>query len=209
MLPESLRKIFEQEYGIRAQQIYSTAELLLLGYECREKAGWHIPEEVFIEIVDLETGAPLPPGKVGEIVVTPFNHIFPLIRYATGDLSSIMTELCPCGRTSPKLAGLLGRAGEAVKARGMFIHPGQVRRVMERFDEPMNFQVRIRQQERRDEITIILELEDETSVKERIASDLAKAFQDICRLKLDKVEFVAKGTLPEKCKLIMDERVWD
>ncbi len=209
MLPESLRKTFEQEYGIKSQQIYSTAELLLLGYECKEKSGWHIPEEVFIEIVDHETGVLLSPGEVGEIVVTPFNHIFPLIRYATGDLSSISTELCPCGRTSPRLAGLLGRAGEAVKARGMFIHPGQVRQVMEEFGQSTNFQVKVRRQEQRDEITMVLELKDETADKKKLTTDVAKAFQNICRLKLDKIEFVAKETLSEERKVIIDERTWD
>ena len=209
MLPESLRRTFEQEYGIRAQQIYSTAELLLLGYECGEKSGWHIAEEVFIEIVDYETGVPLSSGEVGEIVVTPFNHIFPLIRYATGDLSSINTEPCPCGRTSPRLAGLLGRAGEAVKARGMFIHPGQVRQVMGEFGQSTNFQVKVRRQQQRDEIIMVLELKDEALDKEKITNDVAKTFQDICRLKLDKVEFVTKGTLPEERKVIIDERTWD
>lgn len=209
MLPESLRRTFEQEYGIRAQQIYSTAELLLLGYECGEKSGWHIAEEVFIEIVDYETGVPLSSGEVGEIVVTPFNHIFPLIRYATGDLSSISTEPCPCGRTSPRLAGLLGRAGEAVKARGMFIHPGQVRQVMGEFGQSTNFQVKVRRRQQRDEIIMVLELKDEALDKEKITNDVAKTFQDICRLKLDKVEFVTKGTLPEERKVIIDERTWD
>lgn len=209
MLPESLRRTFEQEYGIRAQQIYSTAELLLLGYECGEKSGWHIAEEVFIEIVDYETGVPLSSGEVGEIVVTPFNHIFPLIRYATGDLSSISTEPCPCGRTSPRLAGLLGRAGEAVKARGMFIHPGQVRQVMGEFGQSTNFQVKVRRRQQRDEIIMVLELKDEALDKEKITNDVAKTFQDICRLKLDKVEFVTKGTLPEVRKVIIDERTWD
>lgn len=209
MLPESLRRTFEQEYGIRAQQIYSTAELLLLGYECGEKSGWHIAEEVFIEIVDYETGVPLSSGEVGEIVVTPFNHIFPLIRYATGDLSSINTEPCPCGRTSPRLAGLLGRAGEAVKARGMFIHPGQVRQVMREFGQSTNFQVKVRRRQQRDEIIMVLELKDEALDKEKITNDVAKTFQDICRLKLDKVEFVTKGTLPEERKVIIDERTWD
>ena len=209
MLPESLRRTFEQEYGIRAQQIYSTAELLLLGYECGEKSGWHIAEEVFIEIVDYETGVPLSSGEVGEIVVTPFNHIFPLIRYATGDLSSISTEPCPCGRTSPRLAGLLGRAGEAVKARGMFIHPGQVRQVMGEFGQSTNFQVKVRRRQQRDEIIMVLELKDEALDKEKITNDVAKTFQDICRLKLDKVEFVTKGTLPEEHKVIIDERTWD
>ena len=209
MLPESLRRTFEQDYGIRTQQIYTTAELLLLGYECRQKSGWHIPEEVLIEIVDHQTGKQLPPGEVGEIVVTPFNKIFPLIRYGTGDLSSIIAQPCPCGRTSPRLTGLLGRVGEEVKVRGMFVHPRQVREVMAKFAQITQFQVIVGRHRQRDEITVNLELTDETIDKQKLTNDLTKAFQDICRVKADKIEFVAKGTIPEKHKVIVDERIWE
>jgi len=209
MLPESLRRSFEQDYGIRTQQIYSTAELLLLGYECSQKSGWHVPEEVMIEIVDHTTGKQLEPGEVGEIVVTPFNRIFPLIRYGTGDLSSMTTKPCPCGRTSPRLTGLMGRVGEAVKARGMFIHPKQVKEVMAKFDQIHNFQVKVGRQKQRDEITINLELKEETVDKPKLTEELAKTFQDICRVRADKIEFLSKGTIPEEHKLIVDERTWE
>jgi len=209
MLPESLRQSFEQDYGINTQQIYTTAELLLLGYECSQKSGWHIPEEVMIEIVDHTTGKQLEPGQIGEIVVTPFNKIFPLIRYGTGDLSSIIAEPCPCGRTSPRLTGLLGRVGEEVKARGMFVHPRQIKEVMAKFDQVAQFQVKVNRQKQRDVITVNLELKDETLDKQKLTDDLAKAFQDICRVKADKIELVAKGTIPEKHKVIVDERIWD
>jgi len=209
MLPESLRRSFEQDYGINAQQIYTTAELLLLGYECSQKSGWHIPEEVLIEIVDHETGRQLAPGEVGQIVVTPFNKIFPLIRYGTGDLSSIIAEPCSCGRTSPRLTGLLGRVGEEVKARGMFIHPRQVKEVMAKFDQVSQFQVKVGRQKQRDTITVNLELKDETLDKQKLTDELAQAFQDICRVKADKIEFVAKGTIPEEHKVIVDERTWE
>jgi phenylacetate-CoA ligase len=209
MLPESLRRTFEQDYGIRTQQIYSTAELLLLGYECSQKSGWHIPEEVLIEIVDHTTGKQLAPGEVGEIVVTPFNKIFPLIRYGTGDLSSIIAEPCPCGRTSPRLTGLLGRVGEEVKVRAMFVHPRQVKEVMAKFNQIAQFQVKVGRHKQRDVITISLELKDESIDKQKLTNDLANAFQDICRVKADKIEFVTKGTIPEEYKVIVDERIWE
>lgn len=208
MLPPSLRRSFEQDYGISVTQGYGTAELGLLAYECNRKSGMHLPEEAIIEIVDPKTGKQLSPGEIGEIVATPFNKIYPLIRYGTGDLSSITTEPCPCGRTSSRLTGIVGRAGEEVKVRGMFIHPTQVREVMGKFDQISNFQVVIRRQEQRDEMTINLELRDETSDKQKLIDDLAKAFQDVCRVRADKIQFVARGTIPRERKIILDERTW-
>jgi len=208
MLSPSLRQSFEQDYGISAAQGYGTAEHGTLAYECLQKSGMHIPEEIIVEIVDPETGRQLGPGEVGEVVATPFNKIYPLIRYGTGDLSSYTTEPCPCGRTSYKLTGVLGRVGEEVKARGMFIHPRQVQELMARFDQISRFQVVVRLQDHRDDITVNVELKDETIDKGQLGNSLAKDFQNLCRVRPDRIEFVAKGTIPEGGKLILDERVW-
>ena len=209
MLPPSLRQSFEQEYGISTSQGYGTAELGSLAYECRQQSGWHIPEEIIVEIVDPRTGRQLEPGEVGEVVATPFNKIYPLIRYGTGDLSSMTTEPCPCGRTSYRLTGVLGRAGEEVKVRAMFVHPRQVREVMAKFDQIPRFQVVVTRRGQRDEVTMNLELKEQTIDKQQLTDNLAKNFQDVCRVRLDKIEFVATGTIPEGHKLILDERTWE
>jgi len=209
MLPESLRRTFEDKYGIHTRQIFSTAELLLLGYECEEKSGWHVPEEVYLEIVDPETGQPVPPGEVGEVVVTPFNEIFPLVRYAIGDLSRLNYEPCPCGRTSPKLMGLLGRVGDAVKVRAMFVHGSQVKAVTGKFAQIGAAQCRIGRDKQRDTVVLVCELKDSGIDTTGLAADVTAAFPDICRIKLDRVEFVAEGALPADAKPIIDERQWD
>ena len=207
MLPPSLRQIFES-HGISATQGYGTAELGTLAYECREKSGMHIPDEVIVEIVDPKTGKQLPPGEVGEVVATPFNKIYPLIRYGTGDLSSVTTEPCPCGRTSYRLTGVLGRAGEEVKVRGMFLHPRQVQAVMNKFDQVARFQVVVKREGQRDDLTVNIELKGEASDRQQLAADLTRNFQELCRVKPDRIECLAGGTIPEKHKLIADERVW-
>jgi phenylacetate-coenzyme A ligase PaaK-like adenylate-forming protein len=209
MLPESLRRTFEDKYSINTQQIFSTAELLLLGYECGEKSGWHVPEEVYIEIADPETGQPVAAGEIGEVVVTPFNPIFPLIRYAIGDLSRLNLEACPCGRSSPRLMGLLGRVGDAVKARGMFIHPNQVRLLLQKYPQVTAFQCKIGRSKERDTVTLTCEIKDETAGRDKLAADIIAAFPDICRVKLDGVDFVAPGSLPKEARPIMDLRTWD
>ncbi|MFC2122363.1 phenylacetate--CoA ligase family protein [Bacteroidota bacterium] len=208
MLSPSLRQSLEQDYGISCAQGYGTAEHGTLAYECPEKSGMHIPEELIVEIVDPATGQQLGPGEVGEVIVTPFNEIFPLIRYGTGDLSSYITEPCPCGRTSYRLTGVLGRVGEEVKARGMFIHPRQLQEVMSRFDQISQFQVVVSLHDNADVITINIELKDDTIDKKQLSTRLMKDFQNLCRVRPDKVEILASGTIPEGSKAILDQRVW-
>jgi len=211
MLPASLRRSFEEDYGISTAQAYAVTELGgALAYECSQKSGMHLMDEYIIEIVDPETGKQLAPGEVGEIVVTPLlNKIWGLIRYGTGDMSSITTEPCPCGRTSNRLVGIVGRTGDAVKVRGMFIVARQAEQVLSNFDQISRFQIVVGRKAERDEMTFKLELKDEAIDKSQLADDLNKSFQEVCRVKADKIEFVAKGTIPEEHKTIVDERTWE
>jgi len=208
MLSSALRKSLEKDYGISVLQGYGTAELGLLGYECQECSGMHIPEEMIIEIVDPQTGREVEAGEIGEVVATPFNKIYPLIRFGTGDLSSITDEPCSCGRTSSRLTGILGRVGEEVKVRGMFIHPRQVGEAMAKFAQISNFQALVSRIGERDELTLNLELEDETVDRSKLSNDLAKIFQGICRVRADHIQFAIKGTIPKERKIILDERRW-
>jgi len=214
MLPASLRRSFEEDYGISTAQAYAVTELGgALAYECIQKSGMHLMDEYIIEIVDPETGKQLAPGEVGEIVVTPLlNKIWGLIRYGTGDMSLITTEPCPCGRTSNRLVGIMGRTGDAVKVRGMFVVARQAKQVLSNFDQISRFQIVVGRKAERDEMTFKLELKDEANEaidKSQLADDLNKSFQEVCRVKADKIEFVAKGTIPEEHETIVDERSWE
>jgi phenylacetate-CoA ligase len=97
-LQPSLREKFEKEYDIDTYQMYGATEVGDIAYECSQKNGWHICEEVIVEIVDPTTGKQLGPGELGEVVVTRLNNIFFLFRFGTGDLSRYIKERCPCGR---------------------------------------------------------------------------------------------------------------
>ncbi|NIS70374.1 MAG: AMP-binding protein, partial [Proteobacteria bacterium] len=118
MLPESLRERLERSFSMIIRQCYGTVDVGCLGYECIEKHGMHVPDDVIVEIVDPETSKRLPIGTTGEIVATNFNFTFPMIRYGTGDLSFISRDPCPCGRTSMKLMKILGRTDQVTKVRG-------------------------------------------------------------------------------------------
>ncbi len=211
MLAPSLRKVFEEDYGISTAQAYAVTELGgAIAYECSQKSGMHFMDEYIVEIVDPATGKQLGPGEVGEIVATPVhNKTWGLVRFGTGDIASYTTEPCPCGRTSDRLVAILGRTGDAVKVRGMFVVAKQAEQVFSGFDQIARFQIVVGRKAERDELTLRIELEDEAVDKSRLPDQLNKKFQDVCRVKADKVEFVPRGTIPQEHKAIVDERVWE
>src|SRR5262249_37597734 len=114
-LPESLRRQFEDEFGILTRQGFGTADLGMLAYECVEKSGMHLIEDAITQGCDPQSGQPLPPGSIGEIVATVNNISYPMLRFATGDLTIIDDAPCPCGRTSSRMLGWRGRADEMTK----------------------------------------------------------------------------------------------
>ena len=133
--PRPLAEQLRDELGIDAYQCYGTADLGLIAYETSAREGLVIDEGVLVEIVRPGTGDPVPDGEVGEVVVTTFNPDYPLIRFATGDLSAILPGRSPCGRTNRRLRGWLGRADQTTKVKGMFVHPSQVAEVARRHPE--------------------------------------------------------------------------
>ena len=211
MLPPSLRQTLEEDYQISTVQAYAVTEPGgALAYECRYKSGMHFMDEYIIEIVDPETGKQLGPGKVGEIVVTPIhNKQWGLIRFGTGDLSSYTVEPCPCGRTSNRLTGIVGRTSDAVKVRGMFVVARQVEQLMQGLEPVAAFQLVVARRDHRDEVTLKVELADDKIDKKKLSGELNQKFQDVCRIKLDKIEFLQKGTIPEEHQTIVDERKWE
>jgi phenylacetate-CoA ligase len=208
LLPE-VRKTLEQDYGISLTNSIGVGLGTWFGYECRQQAGFHTPEESFVEIVDPETGKQLEPGEVGAIVLTGFNNdAFPVIRYMTGDLSVFTDEPCPCGRTSMRFMGVMGRVGDSVKIRALYLTPGQVKTVASRFPVISKCQVVVSRVGYRDEMTFNIELADESIDRDNLITELQASFQDACRLRIDKIKFVPAGTFPEEHKIVVDERSW-
>ncbi len=211
MLTPSLREVFEQKYKIDTRQAYAVTEPGgAIAYECHRKDGMHFMDEYIVEIVDSGTGKQLASGEIGEIVVTPIhNQTWGLIRFGTGDLASYITEACPCGRTANRLTGIVGRASDAVKVRGMFVITKQAEEVFSSFIEITRYQLIVGRRQHRDEITLRLELKDTDIDKTKLIDVLNRRFQDTCRIKIDKIEFVASGTIPEERKTIIDQRTWE
>jgi phenylacetate-CoA ligase len=205
MLPESLRAEIEA-MGIRCLQGYGTADLGCLAYECVEKGGWHLHPECVVEVLDLESGAPAAPGTPGEVVCTIFDEAYPLIRFAIGDIAALAPEApCRCGRTTPKLAGLLGRVGDAVKVRGMFVRGAQVEAVAKRLPEVKRVQAVVTRDGHHDRLEVLAEVADPGAAA--LAATLAEALREELKVRAE-VRLVAEGTIPAGAKRLDDRRVW-
>lgn len=161
-----------------------------------------VDEGVIVEIVTPGTGNPVPEGEVGEVVVTTLNPDYPLIRFATGDLSAVMPGQSPCGRTNMRIKGWMGRADQTTKIKGMFVRPEQVAELVARHPEIERARVIASRADERDVMTVRLE---------STASD-GSAFEasiaDILKLKAT-VEIVAPGSLPRDGVVIEDTRSYD
>jgi phenylacetate-CoA ligase len=208
MFPETLRQKLEGKLGTLIRQAYGTVDVGCLGYECAEKTGMHVPEDVIVEIVDTETGKQLKNGATGEIVATNFNRSFPMIRFATGDLSYLIEDPCPCGRTSIRLGKILGRTDQVTKVWGIFIHPWQVDEVMAKFPMVANYQMVVTRKEYRDEMVIYIELKEEITDKIDLKRRVEKEAQEVLKVK-GEVVFIEKGGIPDRAKKIDDRRIWE
>jgi phenylacetate-CoA ligase len=207
-LAASLRNALEKDYGIAVRENYSTADLGPIGFDCSAHAGIHFLDEMMLlEIVDPHTGKQLGPGEIGEVVVTPFNNVFPLIRYGTGDLSSYTDEPCVCGRTSVRLVEIVGRVGDSTKVKGIFLHGRQIREVAARFPEIARVQIVVDRPENKDRITCLIAANPRVD-RAKLTEGFSSLFQDICRLKLDAIEWVDQSAITESPKIILDKRVW-
>jgi phenylacetate-CoA ligase len=188
--------------GVRVLQCYATAELGLIAYESAPDSGMILNEGIIVEIVRPGTGEPVAEGEVGEVVVTNFDETYPLIRFATGDLSAILPGQSPCGRTNARIRGWLGRADQSTKVKGLFVHPSHIAEIGRKHPELGRLRVVVSRAGDQD----VMELRAEhgsadDALRERVSATLA----DITRLK-GAVQLVPPGSLPNDGKVIADER---
>ena len=203
-LPPSLRAAFG-ERGVAVTQCYATADVGLIAYESPALEGMILDEGAIVEIVRPGTGNPVAEGEVGEIVVTPLNPDYPLVRFATGDLSAVMPGASPCGRTNTRVRGWMGRADQTTKVRGMFVHPSQVAEVVRRHAEIVRARLVVNSVDNRDVMTLRCESETDDG---GIAGAVAASVRDVCKLR-GEIEIVRPGTLANDGKVIEDARTYE
>jgi phenylacetate-CoA ligase len=191
------------ERGVEAYQCYATADLGLIAYETRAREGLVVDEGVIVEIVRPGSGEPLPEGEVGEVVVTTLSPSYPLIRFATGDLSAVMPGTSSCGRSNRRLRGWLGRADQSAKVRGMFVHAGQVADLVKRHPEVRRARLVVSGELAQDHVVLQVEMWESTTPG--LVESLMQTARDLTKLRIE-VVLLPTGSLPNDGKLIEDRR---
>ncbi|EKV30418.1 Phenylacetate-coenzyme A ligase [Caenispirillum salinarum AK4] len=204
-LPPSLRKQIQDELGVTTYQCYATADLGVIAYESEALEGMICSEDAIVEIVRPGTGDPVPEGEVGEVVVTVFTREYPLIRFATGDMSAVLPGVSPCGRTNMRIKGWMGRADQTTKVKGMFVHPEQVADVVKRHPEITKARLVVTSADNVDQMTLKAE---SSTTEPAFADKVAETVREVLKLK-GAVELVDPASLPNDGKVISDERSYE
>ena len=204
-LPPSLRALLQDDYGIEVFQVYGTAECGNLGFESQQRDGWHIPDDALVQICDINNGTPVAPGQTGEVVVTLFRTDYILVRLGVGDLSALIDAPLTTDIPTPRLVGWLGRSGDSVKVRGIFIHPRHIDEAMRDVAGVAKYQAVVTRHEHRDELTCHV-VPDGSVDQNAVLTTVGDTLQDALKLRC-KVEII--DSLPDDAKTFVDERVWE
>jgi phenylacetate-CoA ligase len=208
-LPESLRAWFRDRGVERVLQTYASADAGSIAYETETDGvlnrGMVLDEDVILEIVRPGSGEPVAPGDIGEVVVTLFNADYPLIRFATGDMSALLADAPPskCGRTNLRIKGWLGRADQTTKVRAMFVHPSQVANIARRHPEILKARLVVSGRMANDVMTLHCEVAAPPAPA--LVEAIVRSIREVTKLR-GELHFEPPGALPDDGKLIDDVR---
>lgn len=212
-----MRREIEKKLHIKAYDIYGLSEICGPGvaFECSEQSGMHINEDHFYpEIVDPDTGKPLPDGEYGELVFTCISkQALPLLRYRTRDICALIRKECSCGRTLVKMSKPHGRTDDMLIIRGINVFPSQVEHVLLQLQMEPNYQIVVDRAGNLDTMEVLIEMSDATfsdSVKNIAAKEqeISAALQQILNISA-KVKLVEPKSLPRsegKAVRVIDKR---
>jgi phenylacetate-CoA ligase len=215
---EAMRDKIQEKLDIIATDIYGLSEIIGPGVanECLEQNGLHIFDDHFLpEIIDPETGEPLPPGEKGELVITTLTKIaFPAIRYRTRDITSLMREPCPCGRTHIRMRRISGRTDDMLIIRGVNVFPSQIESVLLEVEgvEP-HYMIYLRREGALDDMEIHVEISEEVFsdevkklelLEEKIKNEIQAVLGLSARIKLVEPKSIERSM--GKTKHVVDER---
>ncbi|MDM7203004.1 MAG: phenylacetate--CoA ligase [Thermodesulfobacteriaceae bacterium] len=218
MWTEEMRKEIERRFDIKAYNVYGLTEIIGPGvaHECINQEGLHIWEDHFYpEIIDPETGDPLPEGERGELVLTTLTKEgVPMLRFRTRDITSFISDECSCGRTFIRIERIRGRSDDMIKVRGVMVFPYQIEKALLEVQgiEP-HYQIILTRPHHLDEMEIHVEItkdifSDEIREIEKLKNKLQKHLEDAIGIRV-KVTLVEPKSLPRsegKAKRVIDKR---
>ncbi len=208
-LPASLRQELVETYGVQVGNAYATAELGFLAINTTGGMAMNLLPAPIIQVAAPDTGKQVGPGEAGEIVVTNFNRAYPLIRFGTGDMAIYNDPAPGESRQEDRTITLVGRSGEAVKVRGMFVHPNQLRFAVGQVVSFQALQAIITRPELRDQFVVHIvpsqPVEDEAAAKAQIGEWI----RQVCRVRVDAIHFVSPDAIPDGAPVMNDQRTWD
>lgn len=207
-LPDTLRQWLRDHGVARVLQFYGTADVGAIAYETADPSGDVFPgmivnENLILEIIDPESGKPVGEGETGEVVITLMNPDYPLVRFGTGDLSTALPGHSPCGRTNMRIAGWQGRADDLIKVRGMFIHPGDIKKIAQRHLFIQQLHLVVDNDTGSDRMTLHCVIKKTHETPNDVAAVLATTFRELTRLRAD-IHLVE--SLPDDQPIITDVR---
>jgi phenylacetate-CoA ligase len=207
-LPPSLRQAFTDEYALSVVNAYGTAEFGLLGINAGQGMAMQLLPEPVVEVVDPETGKRVGAGETGEVVATNFSRAYPLIRIGTGDMAMNIDPNPGHSSQEERAIMLVGRSGDAAKVRGLFVHPNQLRFTAGQIPGVSAIQGVVSRPDLKDHFVLRVEIDegaDETSISEQ----LSESVRNLCRVRVDRVQIVAKGTIGQGDPGMVDQRSWE
>lgn len=163
---EAMRNEIQNKLSIIATDNYGLSEVMGPGVagECQERQGLHINEDHFlIEVINPDTLEPVAPGEIGELVITTLTkEAFPVIRYRTRDLTRLITEPCPCGRTMTRMQRILGRTDDMLIIKGVNVYPSQIEEILFEVEGTKpHYQIVVEREGRLDKATVLVEVVEE------------------------------------------------
>lgn len=207
-LPPSLRETLVETYGLQLTNAYGTAEFHIMATNSGPDLAMRLLPEPVVQVVNPDTGQIVGPGETGEVVATNFSKAYPLIRVGTGDMAMNIDPNPGQSKQEERSIILVGRSGEAVKVRGMFLHPNQLRFAAGQVPGVVALQAVISRPELRDQLDLHVVVEESVDMAS-VGEALKQTVNGLCRVRVDEVRFMPPEALAEGSPTVVDERSWE
>lgn len=203
---QDFKNVCEEKYGLVVGDGYGTADVGQAAYCCGKGEGYHFDDRsCAVEIVDPDSGRQMAPGDAGQVVVTLFSRVYPLVRFGTGDLASYTDEPCRCGRSAPRIVGISRMIKRSVRVKGIIVRQAELEEAMSSFPQVLNYQVLLTLDGHKDRAVLRMEVPPGAD-REALAPAVGRRCQDVFKVGIDSIEFLSEGALSGTTERLADRR---